>query len=403
VSIRKWRAILVHIAAGVLIPGALVVISKREADRFFERIAAELRSAGIRSAGIQAAPPDRSFEELDRSTEALERKIDSLRAALLRAASVRAETPVSSTDSNDTFGVAVAPDDVPDPDRASVRGGDPDRRRLLADAKRLAAAGDTLQAERTLETLLLRFPADPEGSIALGELLAAEYGEDPASLRRAAELAVSAGRDAGCAAASHALLAAIARDCGDAGTAEYHFRMAVSLAPGKREYSRQLGIMLYDEGKWADALGQFELVAAAGGGGDPDMRYCRAMARANLGDRRRAAAELDALFADEPSLYGAAEAAGSIFSLLGEHERAAELLSAAAAIRRTWRLMQQLGREELAAGRSGAAASSFTTAIHLFADDPSSTTRQRDELLRDLARAKDTNDRSSSIDVDGPH
>lgn len=365
---RKWKRAVLRLLAGGLVLAVQAMLLQQAADSLVGR--------------MMPAPVS---TDLGESMAALSLQIASQQRMLKSALAQLNDALLGNSILKEPNAPPIAPAMTP---RVAAADGDTDRERLLEDARRLAAAGDTVQARRTLSNLLLRYPDDSRGSLALGELLATEYAQDPELLRRAATLAATAERDSACAAASHALLGRIARDSGDPATAEYQYRSAVSLAPGKIEYNRRLAMVLYDEGKWQDALAQFALVVAAPGEADPNTRYCRAMTEANLGDGRRAAADLEALFADEPDMYGAAEAAAKIYSHLEEHEKAIELYTSAAGIRRSWQLMQQLGREQLAAGRPGAASSSFTVAANLLSGDPASTAQQRSELLRDLSRAR---------------
>jgi len=259
-----------------------------------------------------------------------------------------------------------------------------ERKRLLNDARRLIGAGDRPQAERTLELLLERWPAEPSASLMLAQLTLSRNPEDPASLKRVALLAGSALSDPALAAGAHALLGEAARNRGDTATAETEYRRAVSLAPGITAYNRALAFILCGDNRWNDAVQQFELVMQSSNGGDEEVRYRHALALAKIGESQKAADAFATLAAESPNFSGAAEKAGEIFSALGEHAESARWYRKAAATRASWQLLQSSGREELAAGNEVAAVEVLERATRLLADSKTRSRVEEEGVLHDL-------------------
>ncbi len=264
---------------------------------------------------------------------------------------------------------------------------DSDREQLLADAQRLIEAGDSIQAERTLELLLQRWPADPPASLMLAQLTVARNPEDYSSLKRAAVLAGTALSEPTLSAAAHAILGEVARNFGDAGTSETEYRRAVSLSPGTPVYNRDLAFVLCAENRWHEAVQQLERVIASTGGGDEEVRYARALALAKIGNLRRAAEAFAELATENPTLAGAAAKAGEMFAACGEHREAAGWYRKACAARTSWKLSQSSGREELSAGNGSAAVEELENAERLLADTTTRSRTEEESVLRDLLTA----------------
>ncbi|WP_455382522.1 tetratricopeptide repeat protein [Salinispira pacifica] len=295
---------------------------------------------------------------------------------------------------------ANVPPDVPGdvPDCSSVISAlDPARERLLEDARRLLAAGDVVQGQRTLVHLLSVYPNDPEASLMLARSLIDTRPEDPSVGNQAALLAAAALVDPALAGEGHALLAEVARYSGDVGTAEAEYRTAVALSPGVAAYQSALGAVLSDEKKWQQAAQHLEH-AIAEDGGDISTRYLHAIALSMIGETRRAADELARLAEENPSLAGAAQRAGELYSRVEDHAQAVKWLSTAARERPSWKLLRAIGLEELAAGRADRAVARLEGAERLLRDDPGCAREDQGLLLRDLARAlEEAGDRPAAL------
>lgn len=263
----------------------------------------------------------------------------------------------------------------------------PSRGKLVSESRYYLKKGNEPQAEQALLRVLQGHPDDAQASLELGQLLMANRPDDPATWKRVAVLAQVAMHDPKLAARGHALLANVARQEGDLSTAEHEYRAAIALSPGRSGYVQKLAMVLYYEGKWAEAARKLEAAIKHAKGGAVQLRYYHALSIARLGQTRAAADELAAVSTANPGLSGAERKAAALYGKLGDYTSAVRMLEMAQQNAASWRLSLETGHQELLAKMTSQAVATFRKAVGLLRADPTHTSGEEAEVLLDLARA----------------